>query len=48
MGEKKATIGDGCLHCYACYNNCPKEAVKYAGRSGHYKSLVKVEELKRR
>ena len=48
MGEKKAIIGDGCLHCYACYNNCPKEAIKYAGRSGHYKSLVKVEELKRR
>ena len=48
MGEKKAIIGDGCLHCYACYNNCPKEAIKYTGRSGHYKSLVKVEELKRR
>lgn len=47
--EGKASYGDCCTRCYACYHRCPEKAIVYKKKTiGQYSGLVDTKELYRR
>ncbi len=45
MNNGKPVLLASCIECFACYNRCPQNAIKYKKIPTQYKGLIPTEEL---